>query len=114
MSERLTKHGSCAQCQRSDLNVSWHPGSRTFYCNDCWPSLHESRSEEKRTARLETFGQLTQRRDRLYGFRVEDDPHAEHVGSFVAICPEHGVLGDDMTITIARRARDNHVLSHSP
>lgn len=52
-------------------------------------------------------------RDQIYGFRIEDDPHPEHGGSFIAICPEHGILGDDLTVMQARTLRDEHQDTHS-
>ena len=53
-------------------------------------------------------------RDNLYGIRVEDDPHPAHAGGFAVCCPEHGWIGDDLTIAVARSTRDAHELVHNP
>lgn len=63
---------------------------------------------------MPTSRELAQLRDQVYGIRVEDDPHEEHAASFVVVCPEHGVLGDDLWILPVRTLRDNHELSHAP
>ena len=109
MSERLVKDGWCKQCSRSDIGVSWHPGSRSWYCTDCWPAIKEQRpAEAKRIANLPSSAELSLLRDRMYGFRIEDDP--VHIASFMAICPEHGVLGVDLTLPDARAGLSAHVV----
>ena len=111
MSERLVKEGWCKQCSRSDIGVSWHPGSRAWYCVDCWPALKEKKQhEERRESRMPTWHELQRLRDQMYGYRTEDDPRSP--GDFVAICPEHGVIAGGLTVVGARRERDNHELSH--
>lgn len=110
MSERVTKLGNCHQCLRSEVKVSWHPASKTFYCEDCWPAIHESRQQERRESRMPSAAELARMRDHMYGYRIEDDPR--HPAAFVALCPEHGVIGDDLNVAAARRLRDNHGLSH--
>ena len=109
--QRMVKDGWCKKCSRSDIPVSWHPGSKSFYCTDCWPVIKEQRpAEEKRIARMPSAAELARTRDTLYGFRVEDDP--AHIASFLAICPEHGTIGVDLTLPVARRIRDNHVIEN--
>lgn len=112
-SSRLTKdEGWCKQCSRSDIGVSWHPGSRAWYCVDCWPALKEKGgSTERREASLPTFEELQRLRDSMYGYRIEDDPRPDHLASFVALCPEHGVLGDGLTISDARASLSAHVVA---
>ena len=107
--DRLVKDGWCRQCSRSDVPVSWHPGSRAWYCTDCWPRLTEkSQQEERRESRLPTAAQLAHSCDLLYGFRLEDSP--SHPGCFIAICPEHGVLADELTLADARAGLSAHVV----
>jgi hypothetical protein len=113
VSDRIVKEGWCKQCSRSDIGVSWHPASRAWYCTDCWPALRENKQQEKRESKIPTERELSRLRDTLYGIRIEDDPHEpEHSASFVVICPEHGVIGDDLWLTPARQLRDNHELEH--
>ena len=112
MSERLVKDGWCKQCSRSDIGVSWHPGSRSWYCVDCWPALKERGGvTEKRERSIPTFEELRHQRDSLYGFRVEDDTRKGHEATFVALCPEHGILLAGAPISAARAALSEHVVA---
>lgn len=132
MTDRLTKNGWCKQCSRSDIEVSWHPGSRAFYCTDCWPKLpskEETVASEQDSKNRKAAAEFYERwnagvernygrdareaerlRDQLYGIRIEDDP--VHEASFLAVCPEHGTLGTDLMLTAARVLRDEHMIQH--
>lgn len=105
----VTKDGHCTKCNRGEIAVTWHPATRSWFCADCWPAIHEPK-QERREAKTPTFIELQRLRDRMYGFRIEDDP--THEAAFLAICPEHGVLGSDLNVVAARRLRDNHELTH--
>lgn len=109
MSDRIVKDGWCKQCSRSDIGVSWHPGSRSWYCTDCWPAIHEKR-EERRQANLSTEVDSEREKDRLYGPRVADDP--QNIAAFLMVCPEHGVCGSNLTILEARRMVGSHMELH--
>ena len=67
MSERLVKEGWCKQCSRSDIGVSWHPGSRAWYCVDCWPAIKESKQQERRESKMPSALELARSRDYMYG-----------------------------------------------
>lgn len=105
----VSKEGNCTKCNRSEIMVSWHPATRSWFCRDCWPALNEPK-QERRESQIPTLRELQRLRDHLYGIRVEDDPH--HLSAFVAICPEHGLLDGDLSLVAARRLRDNHELTH--
>ena len=61
-----------------------------------------------------TYSGQQRLRDQLYGIRVEDDPHPQHAGGFGVVCPEHGSIGDDLTIVQARELCATHQEQHAP
>ena len=51
--------------------------------------------------------ELSRLRAKVYGVRIADDP--KHPAAFVAICPQHRVLGSNLTISDARVIMNRHV-----
>ena len=69
--------------------------------------------EAKWNAMVPSWREHQALRDSMYGIRVEDDSHEFHGGSFAVCCPEHGWIGDDLTIVQARELQDAHSELHS-
>lgn len=109
---RLTKPGQCDGCYAVDVPVSWHIGSKRWYCDGCWPRKPDVVPAKPRSSwddGLDTYEELLARRDGLYGIRVED---SEGMG-FRVRCPEHGWLADGLGIGQARKLRDQHFDQHA-
>ena len=118
-SGRLTKMGSCRQCQAQDVVVQWHIGSRMFLCLACWPALvpqAASGYDDRWLKHQGTYMQLEQLRHTIYGIRVDDS--IVHAADFRVVCPEHGTVVDGVNMTIARihviEHRDAHEMSAPP
>lgn len=115
-----SKIGDCSKCHAEPVQVTWHRETSTWYCADCRPMPAKPAQSDATRAYLAHWNGLVERHygkdnrlaDHLYGIRIEDDPHEEHAASFMVICPEHGVLGDAMWVTDARKLRDDHALTH--
>jgi len=116
MSQRSSKIGSCAQCDRRDVDVSFDAASRKYLCRVCWPlpvrKASNSDWEERYDGRMPKESEILELRNDLYGIRVEDD--RQHPGDFVVVCPEHGLVAGELTSYDARSLCAEHKDGHVP
>lgn len=55
-----------------------------------------------------TAAEYSRTRSKVYGLRIADDP--QNPASFLAVCPQHKILGRDLSIHQARQILHEHEL----
>jgi hypothetical protein len=116
---RPEKRGDCSKCKREPIQITWHRETSQWYCADCFPVLPEIEQPLSQKSR-EYLKHWDEMIEKHYGPKAAQDYRGVRVddsrrfpGDFTVICPEHGIVADELRIQQARKLCDDHQLSHA-